>query len=46
LARTPLFDKALETSYPMLTTEQQHELDVFRHRREESPLKRFGSPTP
>jgi hypothetical protein len=30
LARTPLFDKALETLYPMLKTEQQHELDVFR----------------
>jgi len=46
LARTPLFDKALETLYPMLKTEQQHELDVFRHRRKESLLKRFGSPTP
>jgi sensor domain CHASE-containing protein len=41
-----LFDKTLETLYPMLTTEQQHELDVFRDRRKESLLKRFGSPTP
>jgi hypothetical protein len=41
-----LFDKALETLYPMLTTEQQHKLDVFRDRRKESLLKRFGSPTP
>ena len=41
-----LFDKALETLYPMLTTEQQHKLDVFRQRRKESLLKRFGSPTP
>ena len=28
-SRTPLFDKALETLYPVLTTEQQQELDVF-----------------
>jgi hypothetical protein len=41
-----LFDKALETLYPMLTTEQQHKLDVFRQRRKESLLKRFNSPTP
>jgi hypothetical protein len=41
-----LFDKALETLYPMLTAEQQHKLDVFRQRRKESLLKRFSSPTP
>jgi hypothetical protein len=41
-----LFDKALETLYPMLTPEQQHKLDVFRQRRKESLLKKFSSPTP
>ena len=41
-----LFDKALEALYPILTTEQQHRLDVFRQRRKESLLKRFSSPTP
>ena len=41
-----LFDKALETLYPILTTEQQHRLDVFRQRRKESLLKRFSTPTP
>jgi hypothetical protein len=41
-----LFDKALETLYPILTPEQQHRLDVFRQRRKESLLKRFGSGTP
>jgi 23S rRNA U2552 (ribose-2'-O)-methylase RlmE/FtsJ len=41
-----LFDKALETLYPMLSPEQQHKLDVFRQRRKESLLKRFSSPTP
>ena len=41
-----LFDKALEALYPILTTEQQHRLDVFRQRRKESLLKRFSTPTP
>ena len=41
-----LFDKALETLYPMLTPEQKHKLDVFRQRRKESLLRKFGSPTP
>jgi LTXXQ motif family protein len=41
-----LFDKALETLYPMLTPEQKHKLDVFRQRRRESLMKRFSSPTP
>jgi hypothetical protein len=41
-----LFDKALETLYPMLTPEQKHKLDVFRQRRKESLMKRFSSPTP
>lgn len=41
-----LFDKALETLYPALTSEQQHKLDLFRQRRRESLLKKFSSPTP
>ena len=41
-----LFDKALEALYPILTADQQHRLDLFRQRRKESVLKRFGSPTP
>jgi hypothetical protein len=41
-----LFDKALETLYPVLTSRQQHKLDLFRQRRKESLLKRFSSPTP
>src|SRR5438132_11723598 len=37
-----LFDKALEALYPILTADQQHRLDLFRQRRKESVLKRFG----
>jgi hypothetical protein len=38
-----LFDKALESLYPILTPEQQRRLDGFRQHRKESLLKRFGS---
>jgi hypothetical protein len=41
-----LFDKALETLYPALTSEQQRKLDHFRQRRKESLLKKLTSPTP
>ena len=46
ISNIELFDKALETLYPMLTPDQQHKLDVFRQRRKESLLKKFSSPTP
>jgi hypothetical protein len=39
-----LFDKALESLYPILTSEQQHRLDGFRQHRKESLFKRFSSP--
>jgi Spy/CpxP family protein refolding chaperone len=39
-----LFDKALESLYPILTPEQQRRLDGFRQNRKESLLKRFSSP--
>jgi hypothetical protein len=41
-----LFDKALQTLYPLLDSEQQHQLDLFRQQRREALLKKFAKSSP
>jgi 23S rRNA U2552 (ribose-2'-O)-methylase RlmE/FtsJ len=41
-----LFDKALQTLYPLLNNEQQHQLDLFREHRREALLKKFAKSSP
>jgi hypothetical protein len=41
-----VFDRALQTLYPMLSTEQQHQLDLFRQRRREALQKKLPKSSP
>ena len=41
-----VFDSALQTLYPLLSTEQQHRLDLFRQHRKEAMQKKLNKSTP
>jgi hypothetical protein len=41
-----MFDKALQTLYPILNSEQQHKLDQFRQHRREALQKKFSKSSP